>query len=102
FIKDDNAQFQALERHDVDKIDVPPQQWARRTASPRFEQEFEKLVLDSPIPGYLSRINYIGWNMRQPQFADKRVRQALCMLFNRPLIIKEVWSGYGEVAVSDI
>lgn len=102
FIKDDNAQFQALERHDVDKIDVPPQQWARRTASPRFEQEFEKLVLDSPIPGYLSRFNYIGWNTRKPQFADKRVRQALCMLFNRPLIIKEVWSGYGEVAVSDI
>jgi peptide/nickel transport system substrate-binding protein len=102
FIKDDNAAFQALERHDIDKHEIPPEQWARRTNSERFQKEFQKLVLDSPVPGYLSRFNYIGWNMRKPQFADKRVRQALCMLFDRKQIIDEVWQGYGEVAVSDI
>ncbi len=102
FIKDDNAAFQALERHDIDRHEVPPEQWVRRTNTDKFQKEFQKLILDSPIPGYLSRFNYIGWNTRKPQFEDKRVRQALCMLFNREQIIKEVWAGYGEVAVSDI
>lgn len=101
-IQDDNAAFQALERHDIDKSEIQPEQWARRTSNPRFEKEFQKLVLDSPIPGYLSRFNYIGWNMRKPQFADKRVRQALCMLFDRESVIKNIWKGYGKVAVSDI
>ena len=102
FITDDNAAFLALERHDIDKHEVSPEQWSRRTDNPKFQREFQKLVLDSPVPGYLSRFNYIGWNMRKPQFSDKRVRQALCMLFDRQEVIDEVWMGYGEVAVSDI
>jgi len=103
FIDNDNAAFQALERHDIDMFaDVPPEQWARRTSTPRFEKEFQKLVLDSPIPGYLSRFNYIGWNMRKPPFNDKRVRTAMCLLFDRESIIKNVWHGYGTIAVSDI
>jgi peptide/nickel transport system substrate-binding protein len=102
FITDDNAAFLALERHDIDKHEVSPEQWARRTDNAKFQREFQKLVLDSPVPGYLSRFNYIGWNTRKPQFSDKRVRQALCMLFDRQEVIDEVWMGYGEVAVSDI
>lgn len=102
FIADDNAAFQALERHDIDKHEIPPEQWVRRTDSARFQKEFQKLVLDSPVPGYLSRFNYIGWNMRKPQFAEKPVRQALCLLFDRESVIKNVWYNYGEVAVSDI
>jgi len=35
--------------------------------------------------------------MRKPQFEDKRVRQALCMLFDRQLVIDTVWAGLGTV-----
>ena len=35
--------------------------------------------------------------MRKPQFADKRVRRALCMLFDRQSIIDNVWGGLGTV-----
>lgn len=96
-ISDDNAEFQALENHAVDMIDVPPEKWHRRTNTPKFEREFQKLTPDSPIPGYLSRFNYIGWNMRKPQFSDKRVRKALCMLFDRQLVIDEIWYGHGTI-----
>lgn len=102
-ITDQNAAFQALERHDVDIYQqIQPEKWVRKASSPKFEREFQKLVLDSPVPGYLSRFNYIGWNMRKPQFSDERVRQALCMLFDRDLIIQEVWYGYGTKIISSI
>lgn len=96
-IKDRNAAFQALVRHDTDVMDMEGEMWNKQAATPKFEADFHKLVTDSPIPGYLSRYNYIGWNMRKPQFEDPRVRQALAMLFNRQLIIDAIWGGLGTV-----
>jgi len=40
--------------------------------------------------------------MRRPQFQDKRVRQAMCMLFDRDLVIDEVWYGYGTKITSSV
>lgn len=97
-ITDDEAAFQVLTRHEADMWNqIPPTTWLRRTNTPKFESEFHKLVPDSPIPGFTSRFNYIGWNMRKPQFEDIRVRQALVMLFDRQLIIDEVWGGLGTI-----
>lgn len=94
-ITDDNAAFQALERGDTDRYLVKPDAWNRKASKPAFEEKFNKYTPDSPIPGYFSRYNYIGWNMRKPQFSDKRVRRALCMLFDRQLVIDTVWGGLG-------
>ncbi|MFP6581165.1 MAG: peptide-binding protein [Candidatus Hydrogenedentota bacterium] len=94
-ITDDNAAFQALERGDVDMNDIPPDDWNRKASTDAFEKKFNKYTPDSPIPGLFSRYNYVGWNMRKPQFQDKRVRQALAMLFDTQLIIDTVWGGLG-------
>ena len=96
-ISDDNAAFQSLERGDIDNNEIPPDDWIRKASTPAFEAKFNKYTPDSPIPGYFSRYNYIGWNMRKPQFEDQRVRQALCMLFDRQLIIDTVWGGLGTI-----
>lgn len=96
-IKDQNAALQVLLRHDLDVMDMQGEMWITQASKPKFEAEFHKLVTDSPIPGYLSRYNYIGWNTRKPQFEDPRVRKALCMLFNRQLVIDAVWGGLGTV-----
>jgi peptide/nickel transport system substrate-binding protein len=96
-ITDDNAAFQALERGDTDIYRVKPDDWTRKASRPEFEAKFNKFTPDSPIPGYFSRYNYIAWNTRKPQFEDKRVRQALCMLFDRQLVIDTVWAGLGTV-----
>jgi peptide/nickel transport system substrate-binding protein len=92
-ITNDNSAFLALVGGDTDTYRVKPDKWEREGSSPEFEEKFNKFTPDSPIPGYFSRYNYIGWNSRKPQFEDKRVRQALCMLFDRDLIIDEVWGG---------
>ncbi len=45
---------------------------------------------------------YIGWNLRNPLFKDKKVRKALTEAINRKKIIKTVLSGYGEVSTGPI
>ena len=42
--------------------------------------------------------NYIGWNARKPQLADKRVRRALTIGVNRQEIVQSLVQGYGTVA----
>ena len=101
-INDPNAAFQALQRGDTDYLRVRPDDWRRQGSTPEFKERFNRFTPESPIPGYVARLNYIGWNMRKPQFADKRVRQALCMLFDRQLVIDEIWGGLGTLVTSDI
>ena len=48
----------------------------------------------------LPQLAYIGWNEARPFFADKRVRQALTMLVDRPNIIETVRKGMGAPATS--
>ena len=96
-VTDSNAALQLLLRHDLDVMDFEGEMWKQHASKPEFAAEFHRVIPDSPIPGYLSRYNYIGWNTRKPQFADKRVRQALCMLFDRQLIIDAVWGGLGTI-----
>ncbi|MEK7794461.1 MAG: peptide-binding protein [Candidatus Hydrogenedentota bacterium] len=97
-ITDDEAAFQVVERQEADLFqNMSPEKFTGRAARPQFEAKFQRLTPDSPVPGFLSRFNYIGWNMRKPQFADKRVRQALCMLFDRQSVIDTVWAGLGTI-----
>lgn len=41
---------------------------------------------------------YIGLNLRKPEFSDKKVRQAFTYAINRESIVKDVLNGHGEVA----
>lgn len=102
-ITNPNAALQALENHSLDTLEFDsPELWVRRASRPEFEAEFNKFIPDSPIPGPLSRYNFIGWNMRKPQFSDKRVRQALVMLFDRQLVIDEIWAGLGTLITGSV
>jgi len=42
--------------------------------------------------------DFVGWNARRPQLADKRVRQALTMGTDRQEIVDALLQGYGRVA----
>ena len=75
--------------------------------------EYEKLKNDAQITAksqnfeYMNSVasySYIGWNQlregKKTRFADKRVRQAMTYLSNRERIIKDIFLGYADVAVS--
>jgi peptide/nickel transport system substrate-binding protein len=90
-ITDDNAAFQKLSRGDIDAMAVRAEDWVRRANTEKFNSRFNKFTYNRPA------YNYLGWNLRRPQFADKRVRQALTMLMNRELIRDEIYYGLAKV-----
>jgi len=88
-ITDDNAAFQLLARGDLDSMTLTPEDWTRRANTPRFRERFNRFTSNRPA------YTYIGWNLRKPQFADKRVRRALAMLLDRETILREIYKGLG-------
>ncbi|HIJ65877.1 MAG TPA: hypothetical protein HPP77_07985 [Candidatus Hydrogenedentes bacterium] len=90
-ITNPEAALQGLMSHEVDTMGLTPEQWITRASKPKFEEDFNKLSYNGP--GY----SYIGWNLRRPQFEDKRVRRALTMLLDRELIRDEIYYNLAEV-----
>lgn len=84
------AQFQSGQ---VDMISVQPQDIS--TAQKLVQQNKAKLKTYMALE-YV----YLGYNLRNPLFKDKKVRQALTMALDRNKIIQSVLNGQGKVANS--
>jgi peptide/nickel transport system substrate-binding protein len=56
------------------------------------------------IEGYAmcGAMYYFEFNMRDPQFKDLRVRQAVAHAINRDFVAKNIWFGYGSAATGPI
>jgi len=87
--------FQLLKKGAIDLGALRAVQWARQTEGKSFNEKFEKYRYYKP------NYTFIGWNMRRPYFADKRVRRAMTMLLNRRAILDEILFGQGEIVASN-
>lgn len=94
-ITDENAAFQVLERGDLDMMEIRAEDWVRRANTPQFDQQFNKFEYYAP------QYTYIGWNMRRPKFADKRVRRALTMLLDRETIRETIYHGLAQAVTGN-
>jgi peptide/nickel transport system substrate-binding protein len=55
------------------------------------------------IEAYWHRLySHVVWNMRNPLFSDRQVRQALTLAMDRQAIVETLWGEYGRVADSFI
>lgn len=90
-ITDNTVALQVLKKQEMDFMGFTPIQWVRQTDSDKFNNNFDKLRY--PSLGY----SYIGWNLRKPMFADKRVRRALAMFLDREAFVENLWYGLGRV-----
>jgi peptide/nickel transport system substrate-binding protein len=90
-ITNDDAAFQVLQKGEMDVMNLRAEQWVGQASRPAFEARFNKFR----YPG--NGFSYIGWNLRRPLFADKRVRRALTMLLDRELIREEIYQGLARV-----
>jgi peptide/nickel transport system substrate-binding protein len=91
-IPDLETQFLELKAGGVDWMGLTPMQWTRQTETEFFKKKFNKYK-------YLSNgYTYLGYNLQDPRFADKRVRQAFTHAINRGDIIKGVMQGLAEEA----
>ncbi len=91
-IPDPTTMFMELHLGNVDWMGLTPLQFARETNTPWFERNFKKYK-------YLSfSYTYLGYNLRNPLFKDRRVRQAISYAINKREIIDGALLGLGVVA----
>lgn len=91
-IKHPNTCFQALLSGRLDQLELLPEQWIKRTDIPEFNDgKLRKLK-------YLSHsYSYIGYNLKNPIFQDRRVRVALTHLVDRERILRDIYHDLGII-----
>ncbi len=89
-IPDLSVQYLELITGGIDSMGLTPHQYFYRTDTKAFKNGYKKYK-------YLSRsYSYIGYNLKDPLFEDKRVRKALSYAINKDTIITGVLMGLGE------
>jgi peptide/nickel transport system substrate-binding protein len=89
-IPDMATMFLELRAGGIDRMDLTPLQYTRQTENRLFRKNFSKYR-------YLSfSYTYLGYNLRNPLFEDKRVRQAVSHAINKEEIIQGVLLGLGQ------
>ena len=91
-IPDSSTMYMEMKAGGIDMMGLSPVQFARQTDTQRFKSRFNKFRY--PAFSY----TYLGYNLRNPLFADKRVRQALTSAISKDEIIQGVLLGMGQVA----
>jgi len=91
-IPDLATMFLELKSGNLDRMGLTPLQYTRQTAYPKFDRMYKKYRY-MPF-SYI----YLGYNLRDPRFADRRVRQALTHAINKQELIDGVLMGLGEQA----
>lgn len=84
--------FLELRSSGIDISNISPMQFTRQTENKVFQNNFNKYR-------YLSfAYTYLGYNLKNPLFTDKRVRQAISYAINKDEIISGVLLGLGKPA----
>lgn len=88
-IPDPSTLFMELRSFGIDWITLTPLQF-------RKFQGDQKLRSDFQVYSYLAfAYTYLGYNLRDPLFKDKRVRKALCMAIDKRKIVEGALLGQG-------
>jgi peptide/nickel transport system substrate-binding protein len=87
-IPDESTIFLELQTQGVDSSGLSPLQYSRQTDSVFFRRYYRKFRL----PGF--NYTYLGYNLSNPLFSDKRVRQALNFAVDKQEIIDVVLLGF--------
>jgi len=91
-IPDQSTIFLELKAKNIDMAGLTPIQYRRQTDYPAFHKAFNRYR-------YLANgYAYLGFNLLDPRFQDKRVRQAMAYAINKQEIIDGVLVGLGQPA----
>lgn len=82
FIKENNVELESFKKGDIDFIGMNAEMYMTQTSGPEWGKKINKVKTSNKSPkGY----SYVAWNLKNPILADKKVRKALSMLYNRQL-----------------
>ena len=88
-IPDAATMFLELKFGGIDVMALTPPQYKLQADTELFNKYFQKFRY--PAFGY----TYLGYNLRDPRFSDKRIRKAITFAINKKDIIAGVLLGYG-------
>ncbi|NMC73317.1 MAG: peptide-binding protein [Geobacteraceae bacterium] len=91
-IPDTSTMYMELKAGGLDMMSLTPVQYRRQTETREFTSRFNKYRYPS------STYVYLGYNLRNPLFADKRVRQAITCAISKDEIIQGALLGMGQAA----
>jgi len=95
-VKDQNAWPRKLKAGELDFIYLQPEQYKTEILDDK-----DGVLLDNPRikRADFSMFNYfyVGWNADRPKFADKRVRKAMTLSFNRAGVLEKVLYNQGAL-----
>ncbi|OPY89426.1 MAG: Oligopeptide-binding protein AppA precursor [Syntrophaceae bacterium PtaU1.Bin231] len=95
-IPDTATMFLELRAGGVDQMNLSPLQYKRQTENNLFRKNFRKYR-------YLAfAYTYLGYNLKNPLFTDRRVRQAITYAIDREEIIRGVLLGLGKPAAGPL
>jgi peptide/nickel transport system substrate-binding protein len=91
-IPDTSTMYMELKAGGLDMMPLTPVQYRRQTDTDEFRARFNRYRY--PASSYV----YLGYNLRNPLFTDKRVRQAITCAISKDEIVQGVLLGMGQVA----
>jgi len=87
-IPDENSRLVALEANEIDETDIPPKDYTRMKEAPGVK-----------VYGYDALLyTYLGFNLANPKFADRRVRQALAYATDKQQLVGLIFRGLASPA----
>lgn len=99
FFRNETALHEAFKKGLVDVLpELDPARWATEYRFPAVNDG--RVVLDELSSGVPRGMSGLVFNTRRPQFADRRVRQALSMLFDGEWIDRTLYHGLFERTAS--
>ncbi|PIU86070.1 MAG: peptide-binding protein [Deltaproteobacteria bacterium CG06_land_8_20_14_3_00_44_19] len=91
-IPDPATTFLELKAGGIDRMGLTPLQYERQTDTHKINEDFNKHK-------YLAFVyTYLAYNLTNPKFKDKRVRQAISYAIDKTEIINGILLGLGEIA----
>ncbi|TWT57560.1 Oligopeptide-binding protein AppA precursor [Thalassoglobus neptunius] len=94
-ITDPNTQLLALNRGDIDDLELQPAQWVNQTTEPEFYR------LNTKVRGTQWVYYFFGWNMKTPYFSDLRVRKAMAYAVDYDYILNTLLYGLWPACSSE-
>ncbi|GIP41185.1 peptide-binding protein [Paenibacillus sp. J31TS4] len=94
-VPDANAMMAQLQTGEINVVSVPADNLA---AIEQFAKTSGKIKLQKDIPS--TSYSFVGWNLTNPLFQDKKVRQALTTAIDRKGLVDGVAEGMGKVVNS--
>lgn len=85
FIKEENLELEMVKKGNLDFMATSPEVFVKKATGGPFGKSVLKHQVENQDPTIKS-YSYVGWNLKNPLFTDKKVRHALVHLMNRKLM----------------